>query len=218
MDDKITITSDDDKFTYRREAEAFQSEKLNELFAALAKTQGEMEAAAYNSSNPFYKSHYSDLASVVNASRPYLAKNGLCVIHRILPDDHGQSCLRARLGHSSGQWIDSQVPINPPKQDIQSIGSYISYLRRYTYAAIGGVVSSDEDDDAECAMKRGDQPKAISESEVRCIEQLLLKLDISEKEKVLNWCQVQEIKDINKTKYEAVVKNLNLKIKTNGDK
>jgi len=218
MDDKITITSDDDKFTYRREAEAFQSENLNELFAALAKTQGEMEEAEFNSSNPFFKSRFSDLASVVKASRPYLTKNGLCVIHRILPDDHGQSCLRARLGHSSGQWIDSQVPINPPKQDIQSIGSYISYLRRYTYAALVGVVSSDEDDDGERAMKRNGQPQMISESEVRHIEQLLLKLDVSEKDKVLSWCQVGEIKDINKTKYEAVVKNLNLKIKTNGDK
>ena len=44
------------------------------------------------------------------------------------------------------------MPIVPPKNDIQTIGSYITYLRRYNYAAMVGVVASGEDDDGETAM------------------------------------------------------------------
>ena len=42
--------------------------------------------------------------------------------------------------------------IVPPKSDIQTLGSYITYLRRYSYATLVGIVTSDEDDDGEVAM------------------------------------------------------------------
>jgi len=131
----------------------FESPKLEKLFEALAKAQLEMEVAKNENINPFFKSRYSDLAGLVKASRPYLGKNGLCVIQRVLPDIKGQMTLFTRLCHASGQWIESKMAINPPKQDIQTIGSYITYLRRYNYGAIVGVVASDEDDDGEKDME-----------------------------------------------------------------
>jgi len=130
----------------------WESEELNALFGALAKAQMEMEVAKTDSTNPFFKSNYADLSSIVKASRSYLAKNGLCVIQRILPDDQGILNLHTRLCHSSGQWMESKMKIQPPKNDIQTIGSYITYLRRYNYAAMVGVVASGEDDDGEKAM------------------------------------------------------------------
>jgi len=48
--------------------------------------------------------------------------------------------------------MESKMMIEPIKSDIQSLGSYITYLRRYTYASIVGVVSADEDDDGEVGM------------------------------------------------------------------
>lgn len=128
-----------------------ESEECGKLYESLAKAQMEMEIAKMDSSNPFFKSKYADLTSIMKASRPYLAKNGLSVIQRILPGSN-VSYLYTRLGHASGQWIESRVLIDPMKKDIQSLGSYITYLRRYSYGAIVGVVSSDEDDDGEVAM------------------------------------------------------------------
>jgi hypothetical protein len=53
------------------------------------------------------------------------------------------------------------MAINPPKQDIQAIGSYITYLRRYNYSAIVGVVTEDEaDDDGEKAKQAVEKEKA----------------------------------------------------------
>ena len=51
-----------------------------ELFAALAKAQGEIENASKNAANPHFKSKYADLAEVLNTIRPTFATNGLSMI------------------------------------------------------------------------------------------------------------------------------------------
>ena len=130
-----------------------RSDEIHELSTALAKAQGEIKIAGKNSENPFYKSGYSDLAEVVNVSRPFLTKNGLSVVHQINQDEDGANFLHTTLLHTSGQWIGSKVRIVPAKGDIQSFGSAVTYLKRYSYAALVGVVSADEDDDGESEMQ-----------------------------------------------------------------
>lgn len=125
------------------------SEQLNELFAALAKAQGQMQSATLNQSNPYFKSRYADFSELIKASRPALAENGLCVIQRVVDTENGQ-VLSSVLGHSSGQWVESTMRIAPAKSDVQSMGSYITYLKRYSYAALVGVAT--DDDDGEQAM------------------------------------------------------------------
>lgn len=137
---------------------ATESKELNELYAALAKAQLEMEVAKQASANPYFKSRYADLSAIVKASRPFLAKNGLSVVQRVMNPTDGVLKLYTRLCHASGQWMESSMPITPPKSDIQSLGSYITYLRRYNYASMACVVASDEDDDGEVAMERSKRP------------------------------------------------------------
>lgn len=130
----------------------YKSDNLNELFAALAKAQAEMRVAGLSSENPYFKTRYADLAEIVRASRPSLTKHGLSVIQQIITHEDGQTILHTILSHSSGQWIESRMRIVPTKNDIQSLGSYITYAKRYAYASLVGVVSSDEDDDGEMAV------------------------------------------------------------------
>lgn len=148
---RISVSNIHEKMT--KPNNPFESQTLSELFTALSKAQLEMEVAKTDSTNPFFKSKYADLASVVKASRPYLAKNGLSIIQRVIPNGNGVLNLYTRLCHASGEWMESRIPILPPKQDIQTLGSYISYLRRYSYASMACVVAADEDDDGENAME-----------------------------------------------------------------
>lgn len=134
--------------------EQYHSKELNELFGALAKAQGEMSIAKKTSVNPYFKSKYANLKDLVVASRPALSKHGLCIDQSIIEDGSERSFLITVLGHSSGQWKKSKMRIRPPKADIQSLGSYISYLKRYAYGSIIGVVSEEEDDDGERAMEQ----------------------------------------------------------------
>lgn len=129
----------------------YQSDSLNELFAALAKAQSEMEHASKGADNPYFKSKFADLPSVINASRPALAKHGLSVNHFTDVNESGHIILICQLNHSSGQWMRGTYPINPVKNDPQGIGSAITYAKRYTYSAITGVAAIGEDDDGNAA-------------------------------------------------------------------
>src|SRR5258706_10071175 len=79
LKDQLKIKNQN-KFTFR-------SEDINELATALAKAQGEYTIAGLNRQNPYFKSKYADLASVVNAARPALTKYGLSVVQNILAHD-----------------------------------------------------------------------------------------------------------------------------------
>jgi hypothetical protein len=130
-----------------------QSEQINELALNLAKAQSEMGVAELNATNPFFKSKYANFEGIVAASRPALTKYNLSVIHQACKDESGQDYLYAILMHSSGQYIKSGMRINPVKTDIQSIGGYWSYAKRYTYAAITGCQVGDPDNDGETEMQ-----------------------------------------------------------------
>lgn len=132
-----------------------QSPEVKDLFTALSKAQGELHAVKKDSLNPFFKSHYADLESIWDAVRATLAKNGLCVVQGIAHVD-GVTGLVTTVGHSSGQWIKSFTPLNPVKNDPQGMGSAITYHRRYSLAAMLGVVQTD--DDGEVAMNRPKLP------------------------------------------------------------
>lgn len=130
----------------------YRSEEIHELASALAKAQAEFEVAGLNKNNPFFKSRYADLMAVVNAARPALCKNGLAVTQNIISHVNGETILHTILMHSSGQWLESRMRVLPPKNDVQSMSSYITYLKRVSYSSLIGVVTGDEDDDGEIAV------------------------------------------------------------------
>lgn len=132
-----------------------KSEQINELAAALAKAQGVMEGAKKDAENPFFKSNYADLASVWDACRKPLSDNGLSIVQLV-----NDKLLETILMHASGQWVRSTVPLNPVKNDPQGLGSCISYMRRYSLAAMVGVYQVD--DDAEAAMPRARPVHTVS--------------------------------------------------------
>lgn len=133
-----------------------QSEHIHELAAALAKAQGQIEGAKKDSANPFFKSHYADLASVWDACRGAMAANGVSVLQSPRLITVGEQWLvevETVLMHASGQFIADVLAVPLLKLDAQAIGSATTYARRYALAAFAGVAP--EDDDGECAVGRG---------------------------------------------------------------
>ena len=133
-----------------------KSESINELSSALSKTQSEICGATKDSTNPFFNSKFATLQSVWDACRGPLTKNGLAVIQTTNHSD-GKTTLVTTLAHSSGQWVEGYYPITPVKTDPQSLGSAMSYARRYSLMAIIGIPQVD--DDAEKAMGRSKEPQ-----------------------------------------------------------
>ena len=122
------------------------SQDIDQLATALAKAQGEMPVAYKNSKNPFFKSMYADFESIILASRPSLSKYGLSVVQPPIVQEGDRSYLVTLLMHASGQWIKSTALHNPQKQDIQSLSSYNTYLKRMCYTSLIGVATGDDDD------------------------------------------------------------------------
>lgn len=136
-----------------------KSEQINELAAALAKAQGQIEGAKKSSSNPFFKSKYADLAECWNTCREALTANEISVIQ--MPEEineNGRLNITTMLAHSSGQYISSTLTMTVTKLDPQAIGSAITYGRRYALAAMVGLAQ--EDDDGEKAMARPKDKKS----------------------------------------------------------
>jgi hypothetical protein len=133
--------------------ESFCSDNLKELAAAMLKVQAEINPAIKDSSNPFAKSRYASLNSVVLASREALLKHGVWLVQFPVPVDPGHLGLMTRLIHaSSGEWQASLLVMPLSKIDPQGYGSALTYARRYSLAAMVGLIT--EDDDAETACGR----------------------------------------------------------------
>ena len=64
-----------------------QSESISELATALSKAQAQMGSAIKDSENPFFKSKYADLTSVIAAVRKPFADNGLSFVQLPVSQD-----------------------------------------------------------------------------------------------------------------------------------
>ena len=137
-----------------------KSEAINELAAALAKAQGQMEGAKKDADNPFFKSKYADLASVVEAIRGPFAEHGLSYVQ--CPDacEGEEVAVDTVLMHASGQWISSRTVVPVTKKDAQGYGSALTYARRYGLQAIAGVAAEDDDGNAAASAKPSAKPRA----------------------------------------------------------
>lgn len=125
-----------------------KSESIKEIAVALNKFEGEFTNVKMESTNPFFKSKYADLATIWDSIRPLLSKHGLSVIQGADGmNDSGHIFYNTTILHTSGEWMSYCVPIKPTKDDPQGMGSAITYARRYGLSAMLGIVA-DEDDDA----------------------------------------------------------------------
>lgn len=124
------------------------SESIIKITPAYLKAQKETGAAVKDSANPFFKSKYADLGSVMEACKKALNDNGISVLQPVNGDE-----VETVLVHESGEWFSSSTKIVcKASNDPQAYGSAITYARRYGLQSM--VFIPAEDDDAEGAMVR----------------------------------------------------------------
>lgn len=135
-----------------------KSESIKEIATAMNKAQAEMAGAAKDANNPFFKSKYADLSSVVRAVKEPFANNGLSY-SQFPVFSEGQVGVETILMHTSGEYMSSVLllPMGN-KQDPQAAGSALTYARRYALQSIAGIPS--EDDDGNAATHQSKQQTA----------------------------------------------------------
>jgi len=127
------------------------------IATALAAAQAQMGKALKSAQNSHFKSKYADLASVVDATMPALNANGIAVIQPLAETEAGRVVV-TKFIHSSGEVLECAIPLIVAKNDMQGLGSAITYGRRYGLMSLAGIAP--EDDDGNAAAKAA--PRTIT--------------------------------------------------------
>ena len=136
------------------------------LPSVLAKAQMELKRAAKSASNPYFKSKYAGLDDVIEACRNVLNSHGIAVTQTVeyaaertttdtvLPEvtHHPQQTFLVTTLLYGEQSIRSVMPLEYKKADMQSLGSAITYARRYSLQSICCLATDEPDDDANAAV------------------------------------------------------------------
>jgi len=128
-----------------------QSASIEHLAPALVAAQAEIGGAVKGADNPFFKSKFADLNTVILALKPIFVKHGFAVIQLPHSDEHGVG-VTTRIQHTSGEFLQHQFTLPLAKKDPQAAGSAITYAKRYALKALG--LMPDLGDDGEAAMFR----------------------------------------------------------------
>lgn len=97
--------------------------------------------------NPFFKSKYAGLPSVLEVVLPILHSNGLFITQSPISEGDKIGVTTTITHAESGESITSSFTMTLAKNDPQGAGSAITYARRYSLVAMLGL-NVDEDDDA----------------------------------------------------------------------
>jgi len=131
------------------------SNEIKNIALALSKVIGEVKNSPKTSQGYGYK--YSSLDEVLNLVRPVLSKHGLSIVQSQELKEGGLVIVKTLLMHISGEFIETEVscPFESLKgmNSYQSLGSAITYLRRYAITSLLAI-ASEEDTDANSPQKK----------------------------------------------------------------
>jgi hypothetical protein len=116
------------------------------IYAKLNEVKKEIGAISKDSTNPFFKSKYFDINSLLKHVEPLLQKNGLLLLQPIIKGEVFSEIIDVESGDS----VTSSIPL-PQIEDPQKIASCVTYYRRYTLQSLISLQA--EDDDANIASK-----------------------------------------------------------------
>lgn len=128
------------------------SEQIDKLAEALAQAQGEFPAITRNrtvtvrSDKGNYTFEYATLDHILELTKPARTKYGLALSWGCRTEA-GELFIAGRLMHSSGQWVESCLPV--PKDQMlkpQLMGSALTYRKRYLADELLGLSASEDDD------------------------------------------------------------------------
>ena len=123
----------------------------------LLEVQKKLGTMVKDSTNPFFKSKYLDLTTILEHVTPLLNAEGLMLMQ---PLDNGDVCTSILDSETGALIAQSRIPL-PPLTDPQKLGSAITYFRRYTLKSLLAI--AEDDDDGNKASKAMSLPKLNQE-------------------------------------------------------
>lgn len=151
---------------------------------------------------------YEDLADIMDAIDPVLAKHGLSIRWRTSSEINLPIVVTCILSHRAGHFEENSL--SGPRDDsgsknpLQAIGSTVAYLQRYTVKATLGLAAA-RDDDAETAG-----PDRVARINADQVAALIKRLDAVQLSQV-QFCKsfgIGDIHDLPEAEWEAASKRI----------
>lgn len=136
-------------FTQLGEEQMTESKQINELAAALAKAQADIKhpLKSNTAGSGNFKYTYADLPAVIDSVVAAFSKHGLSFMQFPSTDVANRMIgLKTMVMHSSGQFMESELSMMVTDLKPQTIGSAITYARRYALSAMSGIAAETDDD------------------------------------------------------------------------
>jgi len=122
------------------------------IYKKLFEAKKEIGKISKDSKNPFFKSKYFDINSLLEHVEPILQKHDLLLLQPILEG----KVITELIDVETGEKVNSEITL-PTLNDPQKLGSAVSYYRRYTAQSLLGLQATD--DDANLASGKNTTPK-----------------------------------------------------------
>ncbi|WP_239700250.1 ERF family protein [Mammaliicoccus sp. D-M17] len=197
-----------------------KSESIVEISKAMAKFQSEVKQPFKDAKNPFFKSKYVPLESVVESITSIAPQHGISFVQWASNDDTGRVGVSTMIMHTSGEYIEfDPVYMNADKNTAQGAGALISYLKRYSLSAVFGI-TSDQDDDGNQASGNTNKPKQQPKAKPEQIKDLQDKIkqaveiggDDASEQKVMQWLKISDYDTVTEAQINPMIKQLNVLI------
>ena len=130
------------------------SETVGKLFTSLATLQEKLPIVGKNAINPHFKNTYADLSSIIEVVNSRMSEVGLSYSQIPTADSQNVTVTTIIVHGESGEWIRGSLSMVAKNPGPQSIGSTITYCRRYALQSFIGLGTADEDDDGEMGHGR----------------------------------------------------------------
>lgn len=117
--------------------------KIN-IIELLMAARADIQPIIKSGTNPHFKSKYATLEGVIEAVTEPLEKHGFLLMHRTIQNEHGKS-ITTELLHTSGESFATAIPLVLGKNDMQGLGSAITYARRYGIMSLLNLPAEDDD-------------------------------------------------------------------------
>jgi hypothetical protein len=144
----------------------------NQAFAAFKSEAVRIIKNISVTDGPLKGKKYADLFAVVDSATPALSRNGLSHSWKLTKDEKDWlevTCtLSHELGHSETVSMGGPPDSGGAKNAIQARASSVSYLERYTFLAITGLASSDQDTDGR-TPKEKDMAEDIFQAHIKAL-------------------------------------------------
>jgi hypothetical protein len=150
------------------------SPTIGKLVEAIAKASLKFDPVLKDADNPAYRSKYADLPTIIEATRKHLAAEGVAVIQmphaQFGSDEAKMLTVTTMLAHTSGEWMASDLTLPAMMRerfDAQSVGSAVTYARRYSLAAMTNVAQEDDDGNKASGVGSKQEANAVAGDKLR---------------------------------------------------